>query len=101
MCEFEKDRKDGESVWGGGGRGEAVLLPSCMCVDTKIALFEFGLHTTGLFCFQLLYCRIDDSGGGGALDFHLDGGGGVPLGPGRRPDPVSNRSAHKKSYTLS
>ena len=37
-------------------------------------------------------------GGGGALDFHLDGRGGAAGG--RKPDPVSNRSARKK-YTLS
>ena len=36
-----------------------------------------------------------------ALDFHVDGGGGVPLGlGGRKPEPVAMRSVHKK-YTLS
>ena len=39
-------------------------------------------------------------GGGGALDFHVDGGGGgVPLGV-EKPDPVAMRSVHK-IYTLS
>ena len=36
--------------------------------------------------------------GGGALDFHVDGGGGAAGG--RKPDPVAMRSVHKK-YTLS
>ena len=36
--------------------------------------------------------------GGGALDFHVDGGGGCRWG--RKPDPVAMRSVHKK-YTLS
>ena len=34
-------------------------------------------------------------GGGGALDSHLDGGGGAAGG--WKPDPVSNRSAHKNT----
>ena len=37
-------------------------------------------------------------GGGGALDFHVDGGGGAAGG--RKPDPVAMRSVHK-IYTLS
>ena len=55
--------------------------------------FVLCSHTVKFMCRP----AVPGRGGGGALDFHLDGR--VPLG-GWKPDPVSNRSAHKK-YTLS
>ena len=36
---------------------------------------------------------VKPRGGGGALDFHVDGGGGAAGG--RKPDPVAMRSVHK------
>ena len=81
-----------------------LLFLKGVCVDQLVAIITNALWfwdsaPPWTYNHSFLQRIVGPRGGGGHSALIWTEGGGVPLG-GRKPDPISNRSAHKK-YTLS